>query len=121
MTFGGTPSPSMWGYISDTLADIGNMIIQNANCDPLTLYNKISDSLEPPKPLDDMNAFHPAKDLAIDIPVNDIGKVNIYINDSIGIALDQNNNLIRVSHAIPQAIRAISRAQNHWIRYQEKI
>jgi len=111
----------MWGYISNTLADISNTIIHNAKWDPLTVYNKISESLEPPKPVDDITAFHPAKDLAIDIPVNGIGKVNIYINDSIGIALDQNNNLIRVSHAIPQAIIAISRAQNHWIRYQEKI
>jgi hypothetical protein len=69
----------MWGYISNTLADISNTIIHNAKWDPLTVYNKISESLEPPKPVDDITAFHPAKDLAIDIPVNDIGKVDIYI------------------------------------------
>jgi hypothetical protein len=28
MTFGGSPCPSMWGYISETLADICNTLIQ---------------------------------------------------------------------------------------------
>ncbi len=106
MTFGGTPCPSMWGYISETLADISNMIIHNPKWDPLTLYDKISDLLEPPQPLVDSTTFHPAKELSIDVPENDIGKVD-HIDDSIGIVLDQHDNLTRVSHEIPLAIRAI--------------
>jgi hypothetical protein len=118
MTCGGTPCSSTWGYISDTLADISNMIIHNPKWDPLTLYDKISYLLEPPQPLNDSTTFHPAKKLSIDIPENDIGKVDIHIDDSIGIVHD---NLTRVSHAIPLAIRAISRPKTPQIQSQEKI
>jgi hypothetical protein len=29
MTFGGAPCPALWGYISETLADVCNMLINN--------------------------------------------------------------------------------------------
>ncbi len=110
LTFGGTPCPSMWGFISDTLADISNTLIHNEFWDPSSLFDDLSTSLGEPIPLPDTIPFHPAKRFAIDLPINDIGKVDIYIDDSIGIALDANDNSRRVSYSIPLAIHWISRA-----------
>lgn len=81
-TFGGTPCPPMWGFISDTLADVSNTLFYNESLDP--------------------SSFN--------LPINDIGKVDIYIDDSIGIALDSNDNSHHVSYSIPLAIHSISQA-----------
>jgi hypothetical protein len=112
MTFGGTPCPSMWGYISDTLANIANSIIHNEFWDPSDLHVDISKSLADPLPLPVDIKFHPAQQLADHLPTNDIGKVDIYIDDSIGIALDIDDNPRRVSYAIPLVIHSIARAED---------
>jgi hypothetical protein len=112
MMFGGSPCPSMWGYISDTIADIGNTIIHNYNWNPHDLHDPLSRTLDDPTPLPENIAFHPAKSLAVDIPINDIGKVNIYMDDSIGIALDDKDNTTRVSYTIPLAIHTLAREEN---------
>jgi hypothetical protein len=108
MTFGGTPCPSLWGYISDTIADVSNALIHNAFWDHSSLFDEISVSLDAPRLMDDDVPFHPAKPLAVNIATNDVGKVDIYIDDSIGVALDLDNNPRRMSRAIPLAIRTIT-------------
>jgi len=79
MTFGGTPCPSLWGCISDTITDVSNALICNALWDHSSLFDEISDSLDAPRLMDDDVPFHPAKPLAVNIPTNDMGKVDIYI------------------------------------------
>jgi hypothetical protein len=54
-------------------------------------------------------AFAQTKDLLVHIPRNDIGKVDIYIDDTIGITLDNQDNIQCVSAAIPLAIHTIAR------------
>jgi hypothetical protein len=113
MTFGGSPCPSLWGIISETLADISNIIIQSKHWDHQILHDQISDELDSPLSLPDSVPFHPAKELAVSIPLNDLGKVDIYIDDSIGITPDLQDNTSRVSQAIPLAIRTLSRPLNN--------
>ena len=84
MTFGGAPCPSMWGYISDTLADICNKLIHNPYWDHHKLFDNLSSTIEEPSSLPPEVPFHTAKSLAVKIPPNNIRKVDIYINDSIG-------------------------------------
>jgi hypothetical protein len=67
------------------------------------------DDLETPLCLPDSIPFHPAKEIAVSLPPNDLGKVDIYIDDSIGITPDLQNNSLRVSRAIPLAIRTFAR------------
>jgi hypothetical protein len=86
MTFGGAPCPSLWGYISDTLADLGNALIHDENWDPLELYDPLSSSLYNPHTLP---IIHP--------PSNDRGRVDVYIDDFIVITPDLNDNCIRSS------------------------
>jgi hypothetical protein len=112
MTFGGSPCPSLWGIISESLTYLSNAIIQNRHWDHDTLFDSISDELNSPLSLPDSIPFHPAKELAVTLPPNDLGKVNIYIDDSIGVTPDINNKTSHVSQAIPLAIRTLARPLN---------
>lgn len=112
MTFGGTPCPSMWGYISDTIVDVSKNIIHNEFWDPSLLHDELSASLEAPLSLPDTIPFHPAQKLSVDLLTNNIGKVDAYTDDSVGIALDSQDNARQVSDSIPLAIHSMSRAKN---------
>jgi hypothetical protein len=100
MTFGGSPCPSMWGYISDTTADICNTLIHNPSWDHNKLFDNLSLPLDKPLHLSNDIQFREAKPMSVEIPPNDIGKVDIYIDDTIGLALDINDNVRRVSKMV---------------------
>jgi hypothetical protein len=69
----------------------------------------MSNSLLPPLSLPDSVKFEQALPMAVKIPPNDLGKTDIYIDDTIGITPDIGENTSRVSKAIPLAIHSISR------------
>jgi hypothetical protein len=71
MTFGGAPCPSLWGVISETLANIANSLLQNPHWDHHLLYDPISDTLDSPSSLLESIPFHPGKELAVSLPPND--------------------------------------------------
>jgi hypothetical protein len=108
MTFGGSPCPALWGVISETTADLSNAIIQNRFWNFQNVYDDLSNKLDSPLILPDTIPFHPAKELSVSLPENDLGKVDIYIDDSIGITPNLPNNSFRLSRAIPLAIRSIA-------------
>ena len=56
--------------------------------------------------------FAPAQELAVDIPTNHIRKVDMYIDNTIGIALDLGDNVTRVQSAVPLVINAFARPLN---------
>ena len=112
MTFGGAPCPSLWGVISETLADITNMIPQNPHWDHLSLYDEISDSLEPPLSLPESTPFHPGKEMVVPTQMNDQGYFDIYIDDTIGVTPDLHNYPLRMCRATPLAIRTLARPLN---------
>jgi hypothetical protein len=106
MTFGGSPCPSLWGYIPDTLISICNTLKHNPSLDHSSLQDDLSSKLEQLLRLSTDNPFHQAKPLAVQIPLNNTSK--IYIDDTIGITLDINDNAKRVSTAVPLVIHDIS-------------
>jgi hypothetical protein len=108
LTFGGSPCPNLWNCISETGTDIANMLIQNQFWDHKSIYDNLSTTIQDPESLPDDIAFAQTKELAVNIPTNDIGKADIYIDDTIGVALDKNDNVKRVSAAIPLAIHILS-------------
>jgi hypothetical protein len=85
MTFGGSACPSLWGIISETLADLSNALVHNTHWNHNELYDTISDDLDHPLSLPDSLPFHPAKELSVTLPKNDLGQVDIYIDDIIGL------------------------------------
>ncbi len=109
LTFGGSACPNLWNCLSESRIDIANMLIQNPFWDHRILFDPLSSKLDSPDSLPTDIPFAQAKDLAVLIPVNDISKVDIYIDDTIGIASDKDDNVNRVSAAIPLAIHAIAR------------
>ena len=52
--------------------------------------------------------FAQTEPLAVSIPINDIDMVDIYIDDTIGVAPDKNDNIRCVSATIPLAIHCIT-------------
>jgi hypothetical protein len=109
MTFGGAPCPSIWGVISETMADLGNSLLQNPFWDHSKLFDTIMDSLEDPLSLPDDIPFHQAARLSVPVPLYENGKIDIYIDDFIGVAPGVGDTVSRVAQAIPLAIHSIAR------------
>lgn len=112
MTFRGVPCPSLWGVISDTIADTCNSLIHNPCWDHLLIFDQLSKTIKEPNPLPKSIDFVPAQELAVDIPTNDIGKVDMYIDDTIGFVLDLGDNVTIVQNAVPMVINAFARPLN---------
>jgi hypothetical protein len=53
MTFGGSPCPSLWGYISEMLADVCNALIQNPDWDHTSLFDPLSLKVDQATPCPD--------------------------------------------------------------------
>jgi hypothetical protein len=112
LTFGGSPCPNLWSVISETIVDVGNVILRNPFWDHKQLFDPISNQIEKPLSLPDDEPFHTVKDLSVVLPRNDSGYIDIYIDDNIGVTPDIGNNTLRLSRAIPLAIRTLSRPIN---------
>jgi hypothetical protein len=95
--------------MSETITDIGNTLLVNDHWDHQALYDKISDTLEQPENLPASNPFAQARDLAVGLPANNRGKIDIFIDDSTGVAPDIGETPLRVSRAIPLAIWTLAR------------
>jgi hypothetical protein len=109
LTFGGAPGPNIWGVISESITDIGNAILQNKAWDFSSFYDPLSDTIAAPLPLSEVVPFKSAKELSVSLPQNNIGYIDIYIDDNIGIAPDLGDNLTRMKRAITLAIRTLAR------------
>jgi len=109
MTFGGSPCPTMWGYTSETITDVCNTLIQCKNWDYMSLYDEISDSITDPVSRTPETPFKSARDLSVYIPENNLGKVDVYIDDNIAVVPDIKDNTKRVIQALPLAIHSLAR------------
>jgi hypothetical protein len=109
LTFGGSPCPSLWGIISETIADIANTLLHNPFWNHNELSDSVSDLIDPPLPLPDDVPFHASKELSVSLPENSLGYVDIFIDDNIGVVLDIDDNAKRLQRAIPLAIHTIAR------------
>lgn len=109
LTFGGAPCPNLWSVVSETITDVANCILHNPFWDFKTLFDELSETLDPPKVLSESIPFHPAKELGVHLPDNLNGYVDIYIDDSIGVILDLGENSLKLSRVLPLAIHTLAR------------
>jgi hypothetical protein len=110
MTFGGAPCPSIWGVISEVITDIGNSLLQNEFwAQHSKIYDHISDQIDDLISLPASIPFHQARELSVKIPSNEKGKIDVYIDDLIGIAPDIGGSPVWVIQAIPLAIHTLAR------------
>ncbi len=69
------------------------------------MFDPLSSTLDAPAVLPKSIPFQQTRDLSVEILTNYKGKVDIYIDDSIGIAPELGDAPARVVRAIPLAIR----------------
>jgi hypothetical protein len=109
LTFGGSPCPNIWESIGQPICNLANELIQNSSWSHSALFDPLSNQLLVPHRLPPDTPFGQALPLAVDTPVNDKGKGDIYIDDSIFICCDLHNNTERIAKAVPLAINTITR------------
>lgn len=108
LPFGGSPCPK-WSVISETITDLANSILHNPFWDHENTFDPLSKSIETPVLLPDDLPYHPAKDLAVQLPENLGGYIDIYIDDILGVVPDLGDNVKRLYIAIPLAIHTFAR------------
>jgi hypothetical protein len=91
------------------MTDVANEILHNPYWDHESLFDHLSGTIEAPNPLPPEIPFHPARDLAVSIPENATGYIDIYIDDNLGIVPELGDNCTRMSCVLPLAIHSIAR------------
>ena len=109
LTFGGAPGPFEWGVISESICDLANALLHDDNWDPSTLSAPAS--VPPMRLLTDDIAFGIGRELIVDLPIDPRGKIDCYIDDTVGITVDipETDNIQRMECASLLAIHATSR------------
>ena len=107
--FGGAPCPSEWGIISETTTDLANHILNHKDWDPTMIHSPNQPRILPPKLLDSSISFGQAKSMMVEVPLETFGKADVYIDDTITVALHSTSNNDRASAAVPLAIHLMGR------------
>jgi hypothetical protein len=109
LTFGGSPCSNEWCIFAELCTDLANDLLHCTEWDPNTLYSPHQQKLPPPTYLDNSIPFAKAADLDVNIPVDDMGRVDVFIDDGIVIIPDIHNNRERGVQAMLLAIHTLCR------------
>ena len=123
LTFSGSPCPSIWGDLSETVADLANSILHHPDWSPEILHSPIQSKIPPDKDLPPNIPFTQALPTIVDPNSHHRGSVDVYIDDKITVTVDLPGNRERARAATPLAIHILSRplAQFEPIARQEMI
>ena len=121
--FGGSPCPSEWSIISESTCDLANMLLSHSTWDPNTLHSPIQLQIPPPVIMSDDVPFHPGRPLMVQIPINQLGKADVFIDDIVTVALGTEAYIQNADSAVPLAIHILGRpvAPNEPIPRQDLI
>eukprot|EP00985_Skeletonema_marinoi_P002393 scaffold1000_cov66-Skeletonema_marinoi.AAC.3 len=111
LTFGGSPGPYEWSVISETICDLAVAILQDDNWDPSEFDPPGSEFVPDTLLLDESIPFAAGTPLVVDIPIDPRGTADVYIDDTIGLAveLEGADNSERLKLAILLAIHTAAR------------
>ena len=111
LTFGGSPCPNEWGVISETVCDLTNAILHDDEWDPSILHSPSQHLIPCKEILSDDIPFAQVDELIVNVPFNDRGFVDDYIDDLIGLTVDipGSNNADRLERAPLLAIHTLAR------------
>jgi len=112
MPFGGSPCPSVFGITADLVTDTINDLLNDKNWKNSTLYSEKATEIPPPIPQNKNIPFAQARSLSVELPDEDWGKADVYVDDIISIAVDINDNLDRVIKAPITVIQAVAHRAN---------
>ena len=108
LPFRGSPCPPDFCLLSDMICDTINDLLLCEDWDETKVYSEFSDFVPPDEELDESIPFGKAESLAIDLPQNDKGYFDVYIDDFLGITVDIGNNKARLKAAPGTVIDAVS-------------
>ena len=109
LIFGCKSCPSEWGCISETVTDLATDILNCEDWDPTRLHAPKQSEFPPRSSLPDNIPFAQAKQTIVAIPLEDKGKCDVYIDDTIAVGPDINDNASRLEAAIPLAMHIFGR------------
>ncbi|MGH7974512.1 MAG: hypothetical protein ACREBR_03205, partial [bacterium] len=110
-TFGAMSGPNNWSCISEMICDLANDIIQTekSEWDYRTVKSPHLEIIPALYRLQDHLPFHQAADANVNLPPNDKGLVDCYIDDLISICLDLEDKAARCSAAVVLALHTMGR------------
>jgi hypothetical protein len=109
LTFGGSPCSNEWCTFAELCTDLANDILHCHDWDPSLLSSPHQIKLPPTQYLDDSIPFAPAAELDVDLPNDDMGRIDDFIDDGIAIVPDISNNKLRGVSAMLLAIHTLCR------------
>jgi hypothetical protein len=109
LTFGGKSCPNDWSVISESTTDLSNDILRCQDWDPREFHSPLQKHVPPTIRLPSSIPFAPGLPLVVEIPPDDQGKVDCYLDDLISVIPDLNDNELRGASAVPLAIHLIGR------------
>jgi len=112
LTFGGSPCPYHFCLFSEMTADLANDLLHCPSWDPRLLFSPHADKLPEPV-IDSEEEFASAKSLDIMIPPDDMGKIDIFIDDGLAITIDKNDNKFRAVQSLLLAMHILCRPVDH--------
>ena len=95
LTFGGMPCPSLWCDISEPICDLTNDLLRCDDWDPDEISSPVQHLIPEPRYMDDDIPFAPAFSTIVEIPAEDHGKADLYIDDQATVLPDLGWNLQR--------------------------
>jgi hypothetical protein len=109
LTFGGKACPNEWSVISETTTDLANDLLRCDEWDPEEIQAPIQKHIPEISRLSDTIPFAPGLPLVVQLPNDDQGKADCYLDDIISIIPEIGDNIKRGAAAVPLAIHLIGR------------
>ena len=92
LTFGGYPNTSIWGDVSETTCDLAHAILNHPDWEPETLFSPIISQVPLDKELPGQIPFAQALPTIVQVDINKIGTIDVYIDDIISAFPDLQGN-----------------------------
>lgn len=109
LTFGGAPCPSLWSIYSEICCDLANDLIRCEEWDVDALASPHQAKIPGPVRLPADVPFGQALEVAVDLPADDNGKNDNYLDDAVTVTLDLEPSVTRSAAAVPLAMHVIGR------------
>jgi hypothetical protein len=106
-TFGRSPCSNEWCTFAELYTDLANNTLHCADWDPSFLSSPHQSKLPPAQYLDDSIPFASTAELDVEIPNDNMGRIDDFINDGIVIVPDLHNNKARGVAAMLLAIHTL--------------
>ena len=89
--------------------DLANDLLSCKSWNPSDLQSPLQDKVPQPINLPDSIPFEPGLEMIVDVPNEDQGKCDLYLDDAVTVVHDIGDNLHRAAAAFPLAVHIMGR------------